>query len=168
MNGSVILVIFTENTWLYEGLAALMPEMSCVMSGFTAVKLSDNIKGAGKVFIAVDSRIFFRGEWGGINKLLSCRPDATFIWLTRKETGRVFPAGNRGDLIVHQQQDIVSLRLALWRAGTWANPRREEDRVADNGLTLTERRILPLFLSGWSVPMLSRMTGKPAKTMYTH
>ncbi|ENU9806397.1 helix-turn-helix transcriptional regulator [Salmonella enterica] len=102
------------------------------------------------------------------NALQVRRPDATVVWLAREETGRVFPAGSRGERIVYQKQDIVSLRLALRRAWQWEEPRRGEERVACNGLTLTESRLLPLFLSGVSVPELSRLTGRPVKTLYAH
>lgn len=67
-----------------------------------------------------------------------------------------------------QQQDIVSPRLALRGARQWEEPRRGEERVTGNGLTLTERRLLLLFLSGVSVPVLSQLTGRPVKTLYTH
>ena len=80
----------------------------------------------------------------------------------------MFPAGSRGERIVPQQQDIVSPRLALRGARQWEEPRRGEERVTGNGLTLTERRLLPLFLSGVSVPVLSQLTGRPVKTLYTH
>lgn len=80
----------------------------------------------------------------------------------------MFPAGSQGDRIVHQQQAIPWLRLALRRASQRAEPRREEERVAGICLTQTERRLLPLFLSGASVPLLSKLTGKPLKTLYSH
>jgi hypothetical protein len=168
MNSDVLLTVLTENSWLYAGLAALLPEMVCLQTGFCAHRLPREVRHARRVIIAVDSRILFRGEWSAFNALQVLRPDATAVWLTREETGRVFPAGSRGDRIVHQQQDIVSLRLALKRASQWAELRKEDERVAGYGLTLTERRLLPLLLSGVSVPVLSQLTGRPVKTLYTH
>ncbi|MGU3428879.1 helix-turn-helix transcriptional regulator [Enterobacter hormaechei] len=166
-----MLIVLTDNSWLYAGLAALMPEMVCRQAGFGTWQLRQlfsEVRNARRVVIAVDSRILFRGEWTVLKALQVLRSDATVVWLTREETGRVFPVGSRGDRIVPLQQDIVSLRLALRRAALWAEPRREEERVAGNGLTLTERRLLPLFLSGVSVPVLSRLTGIPVKTLYSH
>ncbi|WP_279052187.1 helix-turn-helix transcriptional regulator [Cedecea davisae] len=168
MNSDVLQIVLTDNSWLYAGLAALMPEMLCLQAGFCAHRLPREVWVARRIIIAVDSRIVFRGEWTVFNALQVLRPDATTVWLTREETGRVFPAGSRGDRIVAQKQNIVSLRLALRRLSLWADPRREEVRVAGNGLTLTERRLLPLFLSGMRVPALSRLTGRPVKTLYTH
>jgi len=168
MNSDVLLIVLTDNYWLYAGLAALLPEMVCLQAGFSAHRLPREVRHARRVIIAVDSRIVFRGEWSVFNALRARRPDATAVWLTREETGRVFPAGSRGERIVPQQQDIVSLCLALRRAWQWAELRREDERVAGYGLTLTERRLLPLFLSGVSVPVLSQLTGRTVKTLYTH
>lgn len=110
----------------------------------------------------------FRGEWSALKTLKARRPDATVVWLTRKETGRVFPSGSRGDRILNQQQDIFSLRNALRRGAQWQESRGGEECVVVTGLTLTERCLLPLFLSGASVPLLSKLTGKPLKTLYSH
>lgn len=30
MNSDVLLIVLTENSWLYAGLTALLPEMNCV------------------------------------------------------------------------------------------------------------------------------------------
>lgn len=168
MNSDELLIVLTENSWLYAGIVALLPEMVCLQTGFSAHRLPREVRYARRVIIAVDSRILFRGEWSVFNALRARRPDATAVWLTREESGRVFPAGSRGVRIVPQQQDIVSLRLALRRARHWEELRRGEERVTGNGLTLTERRLLPLFLSGVSVPVLSQLTGRPVKTLYTH
>lgn len=168
MNSDVLLIVLTENRWLYAGIVALLPEMVCLQTGFSAHRLSREVRYARRVIIAVDSRILFRGEWSSLTALKARRSDATVVWLTREETGRVFPLESRGERIVHQQQDIVSLRLALRRTLQWEEPRRGEERVAGNDLTLTERSLLPLFLSGASVPLLSKLTGKPLKTLYSH
>lgn len=168
MNSDVLLIVLTDNSWLYAGLAALLPEMVCLQVGFCAHCLPREVRHAPRVIIAVDSRILFQGEWTMFNALKVLRPDATVVWLIREETGRVFPSGSRVDLIVPQRQDVVSLRLVLRQTLQWSEPRREEERVAGNGLTLTERCMLPLFLSGRSVPELSRLTGKPVKTLYAH
>lgn len=168
MNSDVLLIVLTENSWLYAGLAALMPEMVCRQVGFMARRLSREVRVAGRVIIAVDSRIVFRGEWSALNALKARRPDATVVWLTREDTGRVFPAGSQGDRIVAQQQNIVSLRLVLRRLSQWEEARQGDECVAGICLTQTERRLLPLFLSGAGVPLLSKLTGKPLKTLYSH
>lgn len=62
MNSDVLLIVLTEDRWLYAGLAALLPEMVCRLSGFFARRLPHKVRYAGQVLIAVDSRILFRGE----------------------------------------------------------------------------------------------------------
>ncbi|EBP9469658.1 TPA: transcriptional regulator [Salmonella enterica subsp. enterica serovar Saintpaul str. CFSAN004155] len=161
----VLLIVLTEDCWLYTGLVALLPEMACLQAIFCAQCLPREVRYARRVIIAVDSRIMFRGEWTAFNSLKILRPDATIVWLIRKETGRLFPTGSRSGRIVHQQQDIVSLRLALRSA---VLQRAESRRVVGTGLTPTERRLLPFFLSGRNVPELSQLTGKSVKTLYSH
>lgn len=168
MNSDVLLIVLTDNSWLYAGLAALLPEMVCLQAGFSAHRLPREVRYARHVIIAVDSRIVFRGEWSSLTALKARRPDATVVWLTREETGRVFPSGSRGDRILNQQQDIVSLRNALRRVVQWKEFRGGEECVTVTSLTLMERRLLPLFLSGASVPLMSKLTGKPLKTLYSH
>ncbi|VEN40723.1 unnamed protein product [Callosobruchus maculatus] len=53
--------VLTEDRWLYAGLAALLPDMVCRLSGFFARRLLHQVSYAGQVLIAVDSRILFRG-----------------------------------------------------------------------------------------------------------
>lgn len=77
MNSDVLLIVLTENSWLYAGLTALLPEKNCVLLKFNARKLPDNVMHAGRVIVVVDSLIFFRGEWGSFNHLKSYRPDIT-------------------------------------------------------------------------------------------
>lgn len=161
----VLLIVLTEDCWLYTGLVALLPEMACLQAVFCAQCLPREVRYAQRVIIAVDSRIMFRGEWTTFNSLKTLRPDSTIVWLMRKETGCLFPTGSRGECIVHQQQDIASLRLALRSAFL---QRAESRRVVGTVLTPTERRLLPLFLSGRNVPELSRLMGKSIKTLYSH
>lgn len=169
MNNDVLLIVLTEDRWLYAGLAALLPDMVCRLSGFFARRLPHQVSYAGQVLIAVDSRILFRGgEWSAFHALRRSRPDARVVWLTRKETGRVFPSGSSGDRILNQQQDIFSLRDAFRRMAQWQESRRGEACVTVTGLTQMERRLLPFFLSGASMPLLSKLTGKPLKTLYSH
>lgn len=168
MNNEVLLIVLTENSWLYAGLAALLPEMVCLQMGFSSGFLPREVQFARRVVIAVDSRIVLRGKLSVLNALQVHQPGAIVVWLTREETGRVFPLRSCGDRILKQQQDIVSLRLALRRASKFPTPHREEECVADIGLTLTEQRLLPLFLSGAGVQMLSKLTGMPRKTLYSH
>lgn len=161
----VLLIVLTDNSWLHAGLAALLPEMDCLQVRFCVQCLPCESRHTQRVIIAVDSQIMFRGEWTAFNSLKTLRPDATIVWLIRKETGRLFPTGSRSERIVHQQQDIVSLRLALRSA---VLQRAESRRVVGTGLTPTERRLLPFFLSGRNVPELSQLTGKSIKTLYSH
>ncbi|QZN95424.1 hypothetical protein [Symbiopectobacterium purcellii] len=66
MNNDVLLIVLTEDRWLYAGLAALMPEMVCRLSGFLAHRQPRVVRVARHIIIVVDSRILFRGEWSGI------------------------------------------------------------------------------------------------------
>ncbi|MEI9540123.1 transcriptional regulator [Enterobacter cancerogenus] len=165
MNSDVLLIVLTENSWLYAGLTALLPEVNCVLLKFNSKKLPDNVMHAGRVMVVVDSFILFRGEWGGFNHLKSYRPDITVCWLTRKETGRGFPVNSCGDRVLNQQQDLISMRNAL--LGHFRK-KEIETYVMPINLTLTERILLPDILSGMNVKLLSRITGKSVKTLYSH
>lgn len=168
MNSDVLLMILTENNWLFAGLAALLPEMVCMKMRFNTCQPPQEVNDFRRVVIAVDSLLFFRGEWATFNNLKARRPDATVVWLTREVTGRMFPVESRGERILAQKLDIASLRLALRRALHWAESLSDDECVEALGLTLTERYLLPYFLSGLSIYTLSRLTDRAVKTLYTY
>lgn len=58
MNSKSLMIILTDNSWLYQGLSALMPEILCVHSRFSDSHLPDIVTEAERVLIVVDSRIF--------------------------------------------------------------------------------------------------------------
>ncbi|WP_323169252.1 transcriptional regulator [Pantoea agglomerans] len=166
----MLLVVLTENNWLYAGLAALLPEMLCLRMKFGACRLPGEVRAADHIMVVVDGQIFLRGEWDAFNALRARRTDASVVWLTGKNTGKVFPVESRGDRLLTQDLDIVSLRIAL-RKPSWGQSTGltiGADYVAATELTLTERRLLPGFMSGMSVHVFSRLTGIPVKTLHTH
>lgn len=165
MSSDVLLIVLTENTWLYMGLAALLPDMNCVMLQFNARQVPKEIKHADRVIVVVDSLIFFRGDWQGFNDIKFQRPDTLVYWLTRKETGSVYPVKSHGERVLNQQQDILSLRNALLGRSRKTKP---AIYVSPPNLTLAERYLLPFFCSGMDVTLLSRKTGKLVKTLYSH
>lgn len=166
MNSELLIVILTDNNWLYVGLAALMQEMVCLPLCFSTASLPQIINDAGRVLVIVDSRIILRGEWSTLNELRAQRPDATLVWLTLNITGRIFPKVSLGDRVLAQKQDLTALHHAL--SGIFLRPEFPGERIEDIGLTQTEYRLLPYFVSGLRMHMVSRLTGKPVKTLYTH
>ncbi|EJF30888.1 transcriptional regulator [Enterobacter sp. Ag1] len=166
MKNDVMLIVLTENHWLYTGLAALLPEMDSLRIGFSSPYLPPEVRAAGRVIIAVDSRIVLRGEWSALNTLHALRPDAILVWLACEQSGRLCPFANQRYLCVSQRQDITSLRLALRQSGQYSQGKFA--RIKNINLTLTERHMLPFFLSGMSIHLVSRITGKPLKTLYAH
>jgi len=81
LSNSSVMLVLTENSWLYIGLTALMPEIICVQLRFSDNHLPDIIPEADNVFMVVDSRIIFQGEWSAFNALRMKRPDANTVWL---------------------------------------------------------------------------------------
>lgn len=79
MNNELLIVILTDNNWLYVGLAALMREMVCLPLCFSTASLPHIINDAGRVLVIVDSHIILRGEWSTLNELRAQRPDATLV-----------------------------------------------------------------------------------------
>ncbi|MGR3184185.1 helix-turn-helix transcriptional regulator [Enterobacter cancerogenus] len=165
MNSDVLLIVLTENCWLYNGFASLLPEMDCMMLEFSSKQLPDAVRKAGRVIVVVDTLIFFRGEWESYNYLKLYRPDTLMFWLSREETGCAFPVKSRGERVLNHKQDILSLRNALL-----GRPEKKEYAmyVRPTNLTLTERILLPSLFSGMDAKLLSRITGKSVKTLYSH
>ncbi len=159
------MVILTENSWLYMGLSALMPELICVHSRFNESRLPDITPEAERVLIVVDGRIILRGEWSALNILKAERPDAITVWLILNETGRLFPEEYGGDWVLAQKFAPAGLRMALQRIFSGLS---EAERVRKIELTHTEVSLLPYFVSDLSMHTISRLTGKDAKTLYTH
>ncbi|HFQ9141222.1 transcriptional regulator [Enterobacter cloacae complex sp. ECC445] len=165
MNSKSLMIILTENIWLYQGLSALMPEILCVHSRFSDSHLPDIVTEAERVLIVVDSRIFFRGEWSALSALNVKRPDARTVWLLLYETGWLFPEKNRKDWVLPQKLEPTSLHLALLRLFFGFN---DAERVKKIKLTHTEQSLLPYFISDLSMRIISHLTGKDTKTLYTH
>jgi len=163
-----LLIVMTENNWLFAGLSDLLPEMTCLRMDYASQHMPREVKKARNIIVAVDSLIFFRGEWLTYNSLRACREDISVVWLTQEHTGRVFPATSRGDRILSQTEDISSLAQMIREIAEQSVSRIRADRVRPVSLTLTERRLLPFFIAGVSLPDLSRQLGCAIKTLYHH
>jgi len=169
MKKDILLIALTENSWLYMGLSALLPEMTCIQMDFSTQLLPQDVNVASRIIIAVDSLILFRGKWDTLNALRASRPDVSVVWLTWEHTGRAFPVENKGNLILDQKQNITTLRCAMRRVAKRSDVNhRDDDHVDVVKLTLTERYLLPRFMSGMSLSTLSLLTGSPIKSLYTH
>lgn len=164
----MLLIVLTENNWLFEGFSVLLPEMVCRQIKFGENHFSSEVNKASRILVVVDCLIFFRGEWTALNALRAHRHDVTVVWLTHKNTGRVFPQESRGERVLAKDLGIVSLRLALRRASQGTEIKGYEDYVSASELSLAERRLLPYFVSGMNIHLMSRLTGITAKTLYTH
>ncbi|MDU4993391.1 MAG: transcriptional regulator [Klebsiella quasipneumoniae] len=165
---NIVLVVLKENTWFFAGLDALLPEMTCLRMDYRADGVPPEARDADEVIIAVDSLIFFRGEWGAFTALRADRPDASVVWLTREYTGRIFPQASRGDLILAARQDLTSLGYGLRSVRRSAASGLQRDRVKPVSLTATECRLLPYFTAGADLHVLSRRMGCAVKTLYAH
>lgn len=163
-----ILIVLTENHFLYAGLSALVPEMECLKVDYSAGEIPPLLNVTRNVIIVVDSLIVFRGEWSTFMALKLKRPDASIVWYLREETGRFFPAGSDGERILTPKQDIHSLQTALRQTMKKVFPLENVDYLRAVRLTPTERNLLPLFLSGLSLSAMERLTGKRIKTLYAH
>lgn len=166
MNSELLIVILTDNNWLYTGLAALMQDMVWLPLCFNTASLPRIINDAGRVVVIVDSHIILRSEWSILNELRAQRSDATWVWLRQNITGRIFPEVSLGDWVLEQKQDLVALHYSL--VHLLLRPEPSGDRIEDISLTQTERRLLPYFVSGLRMNVVSRLTGKAVKTLYTH
>ncbi|MFZ5325450.1 transcriptional regulator [Enterobacter roggenkampii] len=165
MKTDVLFVILTENYWLFRGLELLLPEITCQQMPFGARSVPHYLRDATRVVIVVDSSIFFSGEWSAYNLLKEGRSDASMVWLSQEVTGRVFPEGSYGALVLKQKQSSISLRRALhWMLSGKAC--RDEVYAHAVGLTSSEYLTLPWLLSGISMQQLSRLIDIPEKTLY--
>lgn len=163
-----LLITITDNSWLHAGFMALLPDIANIHLRFSDRLVSDIIRNASKIFVLVDCRIVLNGVWDSYNTLISLRPDSTVIWLTRMETGRLFPQERQGDKLLPQNLDIASLEKNLKRITQGVKHIKKVVKVKNINLTLTERRLLTFFYSGLSIDTISMLTGKSVKTLYIH
>lgn len=162
------LVVLTDNVYLHAGIAALLPGVYCRRATFCAPR--DMLYGAeqySRLVVIVDSMIFFRGEWRAFDALLSCGNDVSVIWLSREETGRLFPFWRKDDFVLSQKKEVNSLRSEL-KAIAETPGGRGEKSVTPVSLTHVERRLLPYFLAGIGMAKISVLSGCKVKTLYTH
>ncbi|EPW3925016.1 transcriptional regulator [Enterobacter kobei] len=159
------LIVLTDNSWLQEGIAMLMPEANCCRMTFESRTIPAELDNFCRVVIAVDCRIFIRGEWTAFEELHARRKNATVVWLTRPETGLVLPRERRCERRVDQLMDIRPMRKIL---SDVLNGRPDKNGGPLLALTRTEQKFLPFFLAGISIDTLSRVTGLAEKTLHTY
>lgn len=168
MTENILLVVLTENNWLFMGLAALFPEMTCLRMGYDTRSIPQEVRHSSRIIVAVDSLIFFRGEWHAFNILRTCREDMSVVWFTQEHTGRVFPAISRCDRILAQKVDVNSLGLIIRDISLQSVTLGNSACIRPVRLTQTERYLLPFFTAGVSLSELSGELGVSVKTLYTH
>lgn len=143
----------------------MMPEVACCRMAFESRRIPAGFYEASKVFIAVDCRILFRGEWAALDELLTIQTDVTVIWLTRPDTGLMLPRARWNDRRVDQFLGLRAMRRAL---------RGEMDKLQESSaeplqtLTMKEYQVLPYFLADISIATISKVTGIAEKTLYSH
>lgn len=163
-----LLITITDNSWLHAGGEALLPGIANIHLRFSDRLESDIIRNACKIFVLVDSRILINGVWDSYNALINLRPDSTIIWLSRMETGLVFPQGRQGDGLLAQNLNIASLKSALKSVTEDLDSQKQIAKIKDINLTFTERTLMPYFSPNLSIYMISKLTGKSVKTVYVH
>lgn len=166
MNSELLVVILTDNFWLYRGLSALMRDITCLQLCFNHCSLPDSIKGADRILVIIDSHIIFRGDWSALNEIRTARSDATLIWLTGKVTGWVFPKEILGSRTVSIKQTLASLRHELNQI--LQCPESQGERAEGIYLTHTESRLLPYFVSDLHINEIALLIEIPVKTLYAH
>jgi hypothetical protein len=168
MDNSVLMIVLTENHWLFAGLTSLLPGINSRRIDFSEGPRTGDLSQARRILVVVDSGIFLRGKCIVFNALLALRPDATVVWLRWDYTGLVFPEETSGCLILNQKQDVASLRSAMIRILQRIEAEENAKFVSPVVLTQTERYLLPYLASRVSIPELARLTGIPASRLYRH
>lgn len=162
------LLIVTENNWLYFSIKRLFPEIKTYQYAFDDKNISKSILRYEKLFIAVDSLIFLRGQWTALHKIQSLRNNVTIIWLTRPVSGRLFPLNSHNDPIISQHSDLLTFKERLGEILSSSRYSENVDRVMPVDLTRTERLLLPYFIAGVDFREIAKLTGCAFKSLYTH
>jgi hypothetical protein len=168
MDNNVLLIVLTENHWLYAGLAALQPEITSQRMDFSNRPRTEEFSHARRIFIVVDSAIFLQGEWMAFTTLLTQRPDASVVWLMWDDTGRLLPEGTPEYMILKQKQDVASLHNAILQILRGTQTERNDACVSPVVLTQTEFDLLPSLMSRVNIPKLARVTGIPTDKLYRY
>lgn len=163
-----LLITITDNSWLHAGVKALLPDMANIHLRFGDILESDIIRNASKIFVLIDCRIVLNGTWDNYNSLINLRPDSTVIWLSRMETGLLFPQGRQGDRLLAQNLDIASLSETLKRTAKDVKHGKKVATIKNINLTFAESRLLNFFCSNLNIHTISKLTGKSVKTLYIH
>lgn len=165
MKDDARLLVLTENTLLFEGLNALLPELDCHHMRFGVSQLPWKDEGMTGLIIAVDDQIFLQGGWAAFVTLLATAPDASVVWLAgRNATAGSLPSED-------EARQVLSYGLDVWgvRRRILAQKFRPVKRI-ERGFSLTEREqlLLPIMMANVGVSLLARLTGCSEKTLYHH
>lgn len=165
-NKTNLIITLTDNHWLSVGVKNILPEVEHLSFRFDSKVRLSTFHSACKIFIAVDSLIFLRGEWNAYNSLFN--NNVIVIWLVRKETGLVFPSSGHGGHVFMQKENINSLRKYLFEVITNTEAREHKTYACPIVLTRVERYLLPFFMQPINILTVSKETRRNPKLLYLH
>lgn len=161
-----VYVVLTENKYLFSGISSLLQDKMCILMSFQESRVLKELENTKNITLVIDCLILLQGVWVAFNTILAYRPDSTVVWLTRSETGRIFPRGREGDYILEQKMNPVLLRFFLKNVSHSSKNKEISSRVKPISLTKMERKFFPSFILGLTVPFLSKMHRKPNNQLY--
>lgn len=166
MKKNTQVIVITRNTWLYEGIAALLPGVRCLLMRFDVSYLPDEFEDSGRTLVLVDSMLIFGGLWDAIKTLKAVVAEPEVVWLSLDYTGNLVPACWRDSWFLEQKQPAATLIRRLTNIMRPSSlPYRRQGSV---WLTKKERFLLPYFMSDLSMKRIAKMTGVLPKTLYLH
>ncbi|CAI2091777.1 Uncharacterised protein [Serratia ficaria] len=164
-----IFIVLTDNFYLYNGLAGLVSGREILHVDLGADEGIPSISCNKHVVILIDGLVFLSGNWAGFHSLASKYPAATMVWLTREETGHIFPCGREGEVLLAQKSHPSLIRFFMQQIITLPEVFSAVLGVVRPFiLTPTEKDIFFSLVYGGSVLQLARKRKKTRKTIYSH
>ncbi|SSH80089.1 Uncharacterised protein [Klebsiella pneumoniae] len=161
-----LLIVLTDNQWLYTGLNELIPDVKCIRMGFDECTLPEYVNSFEKITVAVDSLLIMTGAWSALNLCEKEIQRVNIIWLSSSRTGNLSFLKRNGELLLNQSLGITLFRKFLMRALRFERFRDASCYTASMTLTTQESFLIKLLIHGVRIPTISKVTGVNVKMLY--
>ncbi|EPF0317237.1 helix-turn-helix transcriptional regulator [Enterobacter chuandaensis] len=159
-------IVITDDNWLYAGVASLFPAGGCYRVTLKGVGLIPllSYKTEKNVLIVVDCQLLYQGGGTVFHHVVHLFQRSQVIWLTLKNTGRLFPEGGDIQGMLARSATVTQFCRMMLLTRQW----RSEEINTPCSLTHMEQALFSQLLNGKNIPQLARIYGKSIKTLYRH
>lgn len=159
-------IVVTNDNYTFLGIANLFKQGRCFMQKFSCKLPSPrkNLKKSRRVIIIIDSRILFHGSLTLLSELIEDYPNASRIWLTRRDTGRFYPEHCENDPDISFELPLDHFILSVHHYASLKTSPKNNNKPNIS----KEKVLLGFFLLDMDFHRIAKHSNLSIKTLYIH